>query len=73
MRPSPCLRQDLLTAERRYTHPPRPAGGERKNATVQTYTRNDALRLLRAINATQSHGRVGAKVWPFVDRRSHVA
>ena len=69
MRTSPCLRQDLLTAGRRYTHPPRPAGEERKSATVQTYTRNDALRLLRAINATQSHGRVGAKVWPFVAAR----
>jgi hypothetical protein len=35
----------------------------------QTFTRSDALRLLRAINATQSHGRVGARVLPFVAAR----
>jgi hypothetical protein len=31
---------------------------------VLTCTRNDALRLLRVVNMTQSHGSVGARVFP---------
>ena len=36
---------------------------------MHTHTRSDALRLLRALNMSQSHGSVGAKVWPFVAAR----
>ena len=37
---------------------------------MQTYTRSDALRLLRAVNMTQSHGRVGARVLPAAAART---
>jgi hypothetical protein len=34
-----------------------------------TYTRNDVVRLLRAVNMTQSHGSVGARVFPAAAAR----
>ena len=35
-----------------------------------TYTRNDAIMLLRAVNSTQSHGHVGARVYPAAAARA---
>jgi hypothetical protein len=37
---------------------------------VLTYTRNDAIRLLGALNTTQSHGHVGARVFPAAAART---
>jgi hypothetical protein len=37
---------------------------------VLTCARNDALRLLRAVNMTQSHGSVGARVFPHMAART---
>jgi hypothetical protein len=34
-----------------------------------TYTRNDAIRLLRAVNMEQAHGSVGARVFPAAAAR----
>jgi hypothetical protein len=37
---------------------------------VSAYAKDDALRLLRAIDAQQAHGRVGASVFAFAAARS---
>src|SRR5688500_12562168 len=41
-----------------------------RRGTMLTYTRNDAIMLLRAVNSTQSHGHVGARVYPAAAARA---